>query len=480
MFTLINKQSFTKQSASVIYIIPGKELRGALPISEEEMAYVVGRIQADEQMSFVFNRLSHQVFLEFFEPKSNPNHALEQLRIMADRLTQAIQEFKSPEVFVVAPELSTQQVLAFAEGMALSNYSFTAYKTDKSKNIRYLEVIQLDHAAVSDDEIEKLNIVLEATLTARSLVNMPVNYLNAEALAHEIKQMAEDVGIKAEILNKNKIEALKMGGLLAVNQGSIDPPTFTIFEYKPDDAINTQPVIFVGKGVVYDTGGLNLKPGDFMNTMKCDMSGAAAVSAAVFAIAKAQLPLHVIALAPATDNRPGENAFASGDVITMFDGQTVEIENTDAEGRMILADALAYAKKYDPMLVIDMATLTGAAARAIGNLGLVGMSSKADEFMSQLKACGEKTSERVVEFPFWDEYAEQLKSDIADMVHLGGVEGGAITAGKFLEKFTNYPYIHLDIAGPAFTTKKLNYRGTGGTGVGVRLLFEFAQVLARK
>ncbi len=477
MFTLINKNQLTAQLANIIYILKENERLAEVPLTEEERAYIIDKLESEEQKSFVFNKLSHLVMVEFFKEKPNSNQSLEQLRLMADRLTGVLQDFKSPEVFVVAPELSGIQVLAFAEGMVLSNYSFTAYKTDKSKNIRYLEVVQIVHDEVSQEDIDELNIVMEATLTARTLVNQPVNYLNAEALAHEIKQMAEDVGIKADILNKNKIEALKMGGLLAVNQGSIDPPTFTIFEYKPKNAKNTQPLIFVGKGVVYDTGGLNIKTGDFMNTMKCDMSGAAAVAAAVFAIAKAELPLHVIALAPATDNRPGENAFASGDVITMFDGQTVEIVNTDAEGRMILADALAYAKKYDPMLVIDLATLTGAAARAIGNLGMVGMSSKADEFMSQLKACGEKTSERVVEFPFWDEYAEQLKSDIADMVHLGGVEGGAITAGKFLEKFTSYPYIHLDIAGPAFTTKKLNYRGTGGTGVGVRLLFEFAKTL---
>ena len=477
MFTLINKNQLTAQLANIIYILKENERLAEVPLTEEERAYIIDKLESEEQKSFVFNKLSHLVMVEFFKEKPNSNQSLEQLRLMADRLTGVLQDFKSPEVFVVAPELSGIQVLAFAEGMVLSNYSFTAYKTDKSKNIRYLEVVQIVHDEVSQEDIDELNIVMEATLTARTLVNQPVNYLNAEALAHEIKQMAEDVGIKADILNKNKIEALKMGGLLAVNQGSIDPPTFTIFEYKPKNAKNTQPLIFVGKGVVYDTGGLNIKTGDFMNTMKCDMSGAAAVAAAVFAIAKAELPLHVIALAPATDNRPGENAFASGDVITMFDGQTVEIVNTDAEGRMILADALAYAKKYDPMLVIDLATLTGAAARAIGNLGMVGMSSKADEFMSQLKACGEKTSERVVEFPFWDEYAEQLKSDIADMVHLGGVEGGAITAGKFLEKFTSYPYIHLDIAGPAFTTKKLNYRGTGGTGVGVRLLFGFAKTL---
>ncbi|NPD83700.1 peptidase M17 [Lentimicrobium sp. L6] len=434
----------------------------------------------NEKKKFSFDRLSHQIYIELVEEKENPNHTLEALRKMGDSLINCLQNRKSQEVYIIAKSLNKAQISAFAEGMVLSNYSFVAYKTQKEKVIRYLETIHLINAEINQEDVNELNVVLEATLMARTLVNQPVNYLNAEGLANEIKAMAEDAGAKIDILNKNKIEALKMGGLLAVNKGSIDPPTFTIFEYKPENAINEQPVVFVGKGVVYDTGGLNIKTGEFMNTMKCDMGGAAAAAGVAFAIAKAKLPLYIMALIPATDNRPGGNAYASGDVITMFDGQTVEVINTDAEGRMILADALSYAKKFNPSLVIDLATLTGAAARAIGNLGVVAMGSKYGEHMTNLKESGEKTGERIVEFPFWDEYAEQLKSEIADMVHLGGAEGGAITAGKFLEKFTDYPYIHLDIAGPAFNTKKFNYRGVGGSGVGVRLLFDFAKGLAKK
>lgn len=388
-----------------------------------------------------------------------------------------LQNAKSREVNIVADSFSKEELLAIAEGIILGNYSFVAYKTDKEKNIRFLENIHLISNQISEEDIQEMNILMEATLTARTLVNQPVNYLNATQLSEEIKMLGEDCGAKVEVFNKKKIEALKMGGLLAVNKGSIDPPTFSIFTYKPENAVNEQPVVFVGKGVVYDTGGLNIKTGDFMTNMKSDMGGAAAAASAAFAIAKAKLPLYVMALIPSTDNRPGGNAYASGDVITMFDGQTVEVINTDAEGRMILADALAYAKKYKPMLVIDLATLTGAAARAIGHLGIVAMGSQYGDFMQHLKDSGEKTGERLVEFPFWEEYAEQLKSEIADMVHLGGPEAGAITAGKFLEKFTDYPYIHLDIAGPAFTTKKVNYRGIGGTGIGVRLLFDFAKRL---
>jgi leucyl aminopeptidase len=193
----------------------------------------------------------------------------------------------------------------------------------------------------------------------------------------------------------------------------------------------------------------------------------------MYAISKAKLPVHVIGLIPATDNRPDGNAYTPGDVVTMFDGSTVEVLNTDAEGRMILADALSYAKKYNPELVIDIATLTGSASRAIGSQAMVGMKVKSDKEFSSLCKSADKVHERIVEFPMWDEYADMLKSEIADRKNIGGVEAGAITAGKFLEHFTDYPYIHLDIAGPAFLSKSNAYRTVGGTGVGVRLFYEF-------
>jgi len=229
----------------------------------------------------------------------------------------------------------------------------------------------------------------------------------------------------------------------------------------------------VGKGVVYDTGGMNIKTGSFMNDMKTDMAGGAAVSSALYAIAKARLPVHVIALVPATDNRTNGNAYVNGDIITMFDGTKVEVINTDAEGRMLLADALSYAKKYDPELVIDVATLTGSALRAIGTVGIVAMQVNASVEFNKLKQSGEKVYERLVEFPMWKEYREELNSEIADIKHLGGTNAGSITAAKFLEHFTGYPYIHLDIAGPAFFEKGYRYRSPGGSGIAVRLLFDF-------
>jgi leucyl aminopeptidase len=232
--------------------------------------------------------------------------------------------------------------------------------------------------------------------------------------------------------------------------------------------------------VVYDTGGLSLKATyGSMDYMKCDMGGAAAVAGAFYAISKARLPVHIIGLIPATDNRPDGNAYVPGDVVTMYDGSTVEVLNTDAEGRMLLADALSYAKQYDPELVIELSTLTGSAHAAAGKYAIVGMGNASVETMDSLKESGFRTFERIAEFPFWDDYSETLKSDIADQKNIGGRYAGAITAGKFLEKFTSYPYVHLDIAGPSFNKLEDNYRGKGGSGVGARLLFDFFKHLSK-
>jgi leucyl aminopeptidase len=263
--------------------------------------------------------------------------------------------------------------------------------------------------------------------------------------------------------------------------GSVDPPTFTIMEWKPKRYINDNPIVLVGKGVVYDSGGLSLKPtGDSMDYMKCDMSGAASVAGAIYAAAKSKLPIHIVGLVPATDNRPSGNAYAPGDIITMMNKTTVEMLNADAEGRMILADALCYAKRYNPMLVIDVATLTGSAIAAIGKVASVAFSKDADELYSKLEQSGNETYERLVQFPLWDDYAEMIESKIADLKNVGGKYAGAITAAKFLEKFTEYPWIHLDIAGTAFANTKDSYRGLGGTAVGVRLFFDFFNRIIQK
>jgi len=366
------------------------------------------------------------------------------------------------------------EVIAYLEGLCLTNYQFNKYFTKKENNQFSIKKTQVVCDQVTEKDIIWLNAVLEGTLFSRDLVNEPLSYLTAEKLAEEIAGKSKETGFTVEIFNKKKIESLRMGGLLAVNKGSIDPPTFSVLEWKPSDAINDKPYVLVGKGVVYDTGGLSLKPThDSMDYMKCDMAGAAAVAGAFYAIAKAGLPVHVIGLVPATDNRPDGNAYVPGDVVKMYDGSTVEVLNTDAEGRMILADALCYAKQFDPELVIELSTLTGAAHAAVGKYAIVGMGNADQPVMEELKEAGFKTFERIAEFPFWDDFSELLKSDIADQKNIGGKYAGAITAGKFLEKFTDYPFIHLDIAGPSYNKTEDKYRGKGGSGVGVRLLFEY-------
>jgi leucyl aminopeptidase len=217
-----------------------------------------------------------------------------------------------------------------------------------------------------------------------------------------------------------------------------------------------------------------------MDYMKSDMAGAAAVSAAINVAALNNLPLHIVALIPATDNRPGGNAITPGDVITISNGATVEVLNTDAEGRLILADALCYAKKYDPMLVIDMATLTGSAAATLGIHGIAAMRNDSAQLFDLLKSAGDHVNERIVELPLWDEYDEMIKSSIADMKNTGGGEAGAISAGKFLQRFVDYPWIHLDIAGPSFLHAADHYRAVGGTATGVRLLSEFFNLLINR
>ena len=378
---------------------------------------------------------------------------------------------KANALFVDRVAILGHHVPAVTEGAALGNYQFLRYFSDQHK--RRNSLVQLFVEAGHEAAVQAQAAAVMGTVFARDLVNTPVIDLTATDLANEAKAAGKRHGFSVEVLEKKQIESLKMGGLLAVNYGSTEPPVFIIMEHKPAEATNEKPVVLVGKGVVYDTGGLSLKPTNYMDDMKSDMGGAAAVLGTMSAVAEANLPLHVIGLVPATDNRPGGNAVTPGDVITISDGTTVEVMNTDAEGRLILSDALVYAKRYNPELVIDLATLTGAAARAIGHYAIVGMGNAGAEAMSTLQASGLATHERVVEFPFWDEYKELLKSPIADMKNIGGAEAGAITAGKFLEHFTDYPYIHLDIAGPAFLKKRIGYRVEGGTGVGVRLLFDF-------
>lgn len=467
------KKASKPTNTSLVIITETYREHASYGLNKAQNDYIKSELKRDKKF-ISLNALDRLICLVIADTKKDHYQSLESLRKTGSSICDALNAGAYTSVQILNELGSADYSLALAEGMALGNYQFLRHKPSAKKLANTLKDIFVIDPKVKDAQLSALSVAIEATCMARDLVNEPVNLLNAEGLADAFKKMGKQSGFKVEVLNKARIRQLKMGGLLSVNQGSVDPPTFSIMEYKPKNAKNKKPYVLVGKGVVYDTGGLSLKPTpNSMDMMKCDMAGAAAVGCTLYAIAKAKLDVHVIGLVPATDNRPGFNAFAPGDIITMMDGSTVEMLNSDAEGRMILADALHYAKRYKPELVIDLATLTGAAMAAIGPYGIVCMGTASDEQKSKLAVSGLRMHERLVEFPLWDEYGELMKSDIADQKNIGGPLGGAITAGKFLQKFTDYPYMHFDIAGPAFLSGKDSYRGKGGTGYGVRLLFDF-------
>jgi leucyl aminopeptidase len=429
---------------------------------------------ANERKSVAITTPQGCLVVLFKDKKTERYKLAENLRKAGAALIAYLNDNKCHSVELTDATGNNEHLLFVAEGILLSNYQFLKYKSaggEKEKNA--LDELILVGASLKEPEVNALRIAVEATFIARDLVNEPVATLNAETLAAEFTRLGKEAGFRVDVLNKSKITSLKMGGLLAVNKGSDIPPTFTIMEYKPARPRNKKPVVLVGKGVVYDTGGYNVKVGTGMETMKCDMAGAATVGATMWALAKAKLNVHVIGIVPATDNRINGSAYVAGDVITMYNGKTVEVLNTDAEGRLILGDALAYAGKFEPGLVMDFATLTGAAMIAIGPHGIVSMGTAGAAVKRSLEQSGLRVHERLAEFPFWDEYGEEIVSSVADIKNLGGGYAGAITAGKFLAHFVDAPWVHFDIAGPAFITAKDAYRTKGGTGVGVRLMIDF-------
>lgn len=457
-----------------LVVLTDQQLRlSEFGFSKAELDYITNAVKKEERKLVVLNQLRRIVFVQIKENKDNPNKRLETIRKAAAALVLPFNEHKITAVTVADLSGRNDDLVAFTEGLVLGNYQFLKYKKPTTKETNTLQTVSLHGKGLREDDVRRLDIIVSAVGIARDLVNEPVNNLSAVQLAEAFRGLGKDAGFHVEVFNKSKIESLKMGGLLAVNKGSTLPPTFTIMEYKPARARNKKPIVLVGKGVVYDTGGYNIKTGAGMETMKCDMGGAATVGATIWAAAKAKLPVHLIGLVPATDNRIDGDAYVAGDVLTMYNGMTVEVLNTDAEGRLILADALSYGEQYKPELVMEFSTLTGAALAAVGSFGLVCMGTADERVKTRLRKSGERVYERLAEFPFWEEYDELIKSDVAEIKNIGGPYAGAITAGRFLNFFVKSPFMHFDIAGPAFLPAKEGYRMKGGTGVGVRMLFDF-------
>lgn len=436
-------ESLTEKLTLIVFLNADQKYSDFLA-GEERVAYVKEKLNRGENVIYLNLYTHHLIFVN--DPKEVISYKrLEIYRKRAVEVNNYLNNEKVKSIQIEASYHHDDEVKAFCEGLLLCNYQFLKYKSTK-KELSLREII-IKPKSLSSKDIEELFYICMGTCIARDLVNEPVIYLTAEQFSKDVKKLGKEAGFNVEVFNLLKIKSLKMGGLLAVNTGSPNPPTFNILEYKPENPPNQRPLILVGKGVMYDTGGLSLKPtAHSMDMMKSDMAGAAAVVGAIYAIARNNLPVHIIGLIPATENRPDGNAITPGDVITMFSGKTVEIMNTDAEGRLILADALSYAKKYNPELVIDIATLTGAAARAIGKEGIVYMGNASEKIKAKIEDSGYKVYERLVEFPLWDEYKEQIESDIADIKNLGGPTAGAITAGIFLQHFVDFEWLHLDLS----------------------------------
>ncbi len=471
---MIQLQSGNVEKLSqVIYIIDSNTNMDALPVQEEDKAYVKAQISKDINL-ITLNRTPKYIYLYNLKAKKEDYQTAELCRTTGVSILNSCNQHKFTTAGIVNLSGFAPAVYHMAEGITLANYQFLKYKSDAAKLQNSMQKLVIDTKSLAAAQVKELQAIAEGVYLTRTLVNEPLSFLTAEQLSAEMAEAGKTAGFTTKTLNKAAITKLKMGGILAVNRGSILPPTFTIMEYKPKKAVNKHPVVLVGKGIVYDTGGLSLKPTpNSMDRMKSDMGGSALVTGAMYIAAKLKLPVHLIALVPATENRPGENAYVPGDVITMHSGATVEVLNTDAEGRLVLADALHYAKQYNPELVIDFATLTGAAAAATGDVAMVCMGTAEEATKAAMRQSGFAQYERMVEFPLWDEYGDLIKSDIADLKNIGGPTGGAITAGKFLQHFTSYPWMHFDIAGVSHTTGRHTYRGTGGTAMGLRMITDF-------
>ena len=459
---------------NIIFLYGSEVADRCLPLGKKELEYLKERRDKNAECVVRFDRLPYHIYMVCFDSEKPASLCQEKLRRSADKVISMLKELEQTSAALTGEGVITEEVVAFLEGMVLADYSFDRYK---GKAREHVAEVTVDESFLTMEELTHGIRLWNHISDCRDWVNMPVADLNAIRFANELEQKARCFHVDCTVFDKKKIESLRMGGLLGVNRGSVDEPRFVVLEYKPDNAVNEKPLALVGKGVMYDTGGLNIKPEDYMQEMKSDMAGAATMASVFFSAAENALPVHIVALLPLTDNRPGFNAYAADDVLTMYDGTTVEVVNTDAEGRLILADAIAYAvANYQPELLIDAATLTGAAVRAISTFGIAAMQQNAENPFSLLKIMGNQVYERIVEFPFWSEYDELLKSEVADIKNCGIAQAGTITAGKFLAHFAKQtPYIHLDIAGVAYFSKKQEYYGPGASGYGIRLLYAFLQ-----
>ncbi len=411
---------------------------------------------------------------------------LDRARMAAGAAARYIQNLGAKVGATVIPDGSLkpdEAAQAAVEGALLGVYAFKRYKKPdpETREMKEMLIVEEDpaRAASLGKAVERGRVIAEAVCRARDWVNEPANYMTPAQLAEEARKIAEREHIEIKVLEKEDIQKLGMGCLLAVNQGSHQPPRFVVMNYRgagPD-----KPVVgFIGKGITFDSGGISLKPQEGMGEMKGDMSGAAAVISSLGAIARLGIKINITGVAPITENLPGGMAYRPGDIIRSMSGKTVEIISTDAEGRLILSDAIAYARQMKFSPLIDLATLTGACHIALGD-HVSGAFTNNTDFLQKVLRASEAAGEKMWQLPLFDEYKELNKSDLADIKNTGGRYGGAITAAWFLREFAeDTPWVHLDIAGTFLSEKDRGYNAKGATGVGVRTLVNLAIMLSQE
>jgi leucyl aminopeptidase len=374
---------------------------------------------------------------------------------------------------------------ATAEGILLASYRYDRFLGEQARESRKLPksvtlLIDTTHdKPACESALERAQKICRAVLLARDLVNTPGNIKSPAYLAEQAQAATDQSSLQCKILGLEELTKEGFGALLGVAQGSVREPLLIILEHHGAPKSDA-PIVLIGKGVVFDAGGISLKPADKMDEMKMDMAGGAAVIGAMLAAALLEIPVNLVGIVPAVENLPSGTAYRPGDILTSLSGQTIEVLNTDAEGRLILADALTYAKRYAPEMVIDLATLTGACIIALGHHATAVLGND-QQLVQSLQAAGEESGERLWQLPLWDDYDAQIKSDVADVKNTGGRPAGTITAAAFLKKFAkDFRWAHLDIAGTAWRDQDHPCIPKGGTGVGVRLLVAFLQKLAER
>jgi leucyl aminopeptidase len=464
---LQSKELDSSLSNTITDILEGKEFSGSLGLATTLHTFGKGPMK--------------KIMLLGLGPREKFGY--ETARIAAGKAALKAKEIGVTEITMLPfSNLDESLLEVICEGIYLSLYSFKRYKTNDEEKapLRLHDITILINSEPTKFQsiVDKANLLADAIYFARDLGNLPPNECSPAQLGSYATSLSDNYPIKVRILERYEMESLGLAGIIAVGKGSNNPPKMIVLEYNGAE-VDQKPYLLAGKAVTFDTGGISLKPGEKMDEMKFDKCGGCVVLAALRAIAALRIRLNIVGIIPAVENMPSATSYRPGDVIQMYNGKTVEVLNTDAEGRLILADAIAYGiKTYNPLAIIDLATLTGACIVALG-ANVAAIIGTDRQLIDKLLRASNLTGEKIWELPLLEEFHDQLKSNVADIKNIGGRPGGAITAAAFISNFTDrVPWVHLDIAGTAWTqdgTYELSYIPKGATGFGLRTILKFLQ-----